>query len=136
MVLAWQAVLQVYRAVLDRDDVTLSLPHKTGPFLMRVFPVNVHQGGTTAMKRKRFSETQIIGVLNEAESGVPVKELVRIHGISEQTYYRWKSKYGGMDVSDAKRLKELETENNRLKRMVADLMLDNQILKDVNSKNW
>jgi putative transposase len=88
------------------------------------------------MKRKRFSETQIIGVLNEAESGVPVKELVRKHGISEQTYYRWKSKYGGMDVSDAKRLKELETENNRLKRMVADLMLDNQILKDVNSKNW
>ncbi len=88
------------------------------------------------MKRKRFSETQIIGVLNEAESGVLVKELVRKHGISEQTYYRWKSKYGGMDVSDAKRLKELETENNRLKRMVADLMLDNQILKDVNSKNW
>ena len=88
------------------------------------------------MKRTRFTETQIIGVLNEAEAGLPVKELARKHGISEQTYYRWKSKYGGMDVSDAKRLKELETENNRLKRMVADLMLDNQVLKDVNSKNW
>ena len=88
------------------------------------------------MKRKRFSEEQIIGILKEAESGIPVTEIIRKYGIAEGTYYRWKSKYGGMEVSEAKRLKALEAENRRLKRMVADLMLDNQALKDINSKNW
>ena len=88
------------------------------------------------MKGKRFSEEKIISVLKEAESGIPVKELVRKHGISEQSYYRWKSKYGGMEVSDAKRLRMLEEENRRLKRIVADQMLDIQMLKDVNSKKW
>ena len=65
-----------------------------------------------------------------------MKDLIRKHGISEQTYYRWKSKYGGMEVSEAKRLKALEAENRQLKQMVADLMLDNKVLKDINSKNW
>jgi len=88
------------------------------------------------VKRKRFKEEQIIRVLKEAESGMEVRDLIRRHGISEQTYYRWKSKYGGMEVADAKRLKYLEEENGRLKKLVAEQALDIQILKDVNSKNW
>ena len=86
--------------------------------------------------KKRFREEQIIGILKEREAGMPVKDLIRKHGISEQTYYRWKSKYGGMEVNEAKRLKALEAENRQLKQMVADLMLDNKVLKDINSKNW
>lgn len=88
------------------------------------------------MKRKRYTEEQIIGILKEAESGLPVDQLIRKHGISGGTFYRWKSKYGGMDVSEAKRLRALEDENRQLKRLVADLSLDNQMLKDINSKNW
>ena len=88
------------------------------------------------MKRKRYSEEQIIRILKEAEGGMPVDELIRKHGIAQGTFYRWKSKYGGMDVSEAKRLKGLEEENRRLKRIVADQALDIQMLKDVNSKNW
>ena len=88
------------------------------------------------MKRKRFSEEQIISILKEAEAGAKASDLARKHGISEGTLYRWKSKYGGMEVSEAKRLKALEEENRRLKRLVADLSLDVQMLKDVNSKKW
>lgn len=88
------------------------------------------------MKRKRFSEEQIIRVLKEVEAGMEVKEVARKHGICEGTLYRWKAKYGGMEVGDAKKLKQLEEENRRLKRLVADLSLDVQVLKDVNSKNW
>ena len=88
------------------------------------------------MKRKKFTEEQIIKVLKQAEQGMPVKELLRQHGIAMQTFYRWKSKFGGMEVSDAKKMKALELENSRLKRMIADLSLDIQILKDVNSKKW
>ena len=88
------------------------------------------------MKTTRFTEEQIIKVLKQGEAGVPAKELCRQHGISNGTYYKWKAKFGGMDVSDAKKLRGLEQENSRLKRMIADLMLDNQILKDVNSKKW
>lgn len=88
------------------------------------------------MRRTRFTEEQIIGVLKEAEAGRKVAELCRTHGISEQTYHRWKRKYGGMGVSDARRLKQLEDENRRLKRVVADLTLDNQALKDVLSRKW
>jgi len=88
------------------------------------------------MKRKRFTEEQIIAVLKQHEAGTPVKDLTRQAGIVEQTFYRWKSKYGGMEVSDAKKLRQLEDENRKLKTMVADLMLDNKILKDVNSKKW
>jgi putative transposase len=86
------------------------------------------------MKRKRYSEEQIIGILKQQEAGLSVKELTRQAGITEQTFYRWKSKYGGMEVSDAKKLRQLEGENRQLKTMVADLMLDNRILRDVNSK--
>ena len=88
------------------------------------------------MKRKRFSEEQIIGILKQHEAGMPVKDLTRQAGIVEQTFYQWKSKYGGMEISDAKKLRQLEDENRKLKTMVADLMLDNKILKDVNSKKW
>lgn len=88
------------------------------------------------MQRKQFSEEQIIGILKEAEHGMAVQDLIRKHGICEQTFYRWKSKYSGLEVSDAKRLKALEEENRRLKRLVAEQALDIQILKDVNSKNW
>ena len=86
--------------------------------------------------KKRFREDQIIRTLKERETGLPVKDLIRKHGISEQTYYRWKSKYGGMEVSEAKRLKALGAENRQLKQMVADLMLDNKVLADINSKDW
>jgi putative transposase len=87
------------------------------------------------MKRSRFTETQIIGILKEADSGVTtVRELCRKHGISDGTYYKWKSKYGGLDASDLKRLRELEAENSQLKRMYADLSLENNALKDLISK--
>jgi putative transposase len=88
------------------------------------------------MKRKRFTEEQIIKVLKEADGGAEVRDVCRRLGVTEQSFYRWRRKYGGMDVSEAKRLRELEIENGRLKRMVADLLLDNQILRDVNSKKW
>lgn len=86
--------------------------------------------------KKRHSEEQIIRILKEAESGIPVADLLRQHNISQGTFYRWKAKFGGMDVSEAKRLKALEEENSRLKRLVAEQALDIQILKDVNSKKW
>lgn len=88
------------------------------------------------MKRKRYTEEQIIGFLKEGESGVPVAELSRKHGFSDASYYKWKAQYGGMEVSDAKRLRALEDENRRLKHIVAELTLDNQLLREVNSKKW
>lgn len=86
--------------------------------------------------RKRYSEEQILSILKEQEQGIPANEIIRNHGISPTTFYKWKSKYSGMDISEMKRLKSLEEENKRLKSMVADLMLDNTMLKDVNSKKW
>ena len=86
------------------------------------------------MKKSRHSEEQIIKILKEAEAGIAINELCRKYGISDQTYYNWKAKYGGMTVSDARKLKQLEDENRRLKHIVADLTLDNQALKAVVSK--
>jgi len=86
------------------------------------------------MKKSRFSESQIVGILNEAEAGMKVKDLCRKHGISEPTYYSWKSKYGGMSVSDLKRMKEMESELSQLKRMYADLALENRAMKDLIEK--
>jgi len=88
------------------------------------------------MRGTRHSEEQVIAILKQGDSGVKTAELCRQHGITEVTYYRWKAKYGGMDVSDAKKLKQLEEENRKLKHVVADLTLDNLALKDVLSKNW
>ena len=88
------------------------------------------------MKRKRYSEEQIISILKEHEAGMAVRDLVRKYGVSEQSIYRWRARFGGMEVSDAKRLKALEEENRRLKRMVADLSLDKQMLEDVLAKKW
>ena len=88
------------------------------------------------MKRKRFTEEQIIAVLREHEAGAKAGDLARKHGISEATLYIWKAKFGGMDVSDAKRLRSLEDENGKLKRLLADAMLDNAALKDLLSKKW
>jgi len=86
--------------------------------------------------KKRYSEEQIIGFLKEAEAGVPIKELCRRHGFSEASYYLWRSKFGGMDVSDAKRLKALESENARLKKLLAEAMLENEVTKEVLRKKW
>ena len=81
------------------------------------------------MRRSQYNEEQIIGILKQAEAGKPVGELCREHGIADATYYRWKAKYGGLEVSEARRLRQLEDENRRLKHLVADLTLDNQALK-------
>ena len=88
------------------------------------------------MKGKRFDEEQIIRLLQEAESGLTVVDLCRKHNCSEQSFYRWKARFGGMTVSEAKRLRQLERENTELKQIVADQVLDIRMLKDVNSRKW
>jgi putative transposase len=89
-----------------------------------------------AMRKSHFSEEQIIGILRLAEAGQTVAEMCRQHGISEGTYYRWKAQYGGLEVSQLRRLRQLEEENRRLKQIVADLTLDNTALKELTTKNW
>lgn len=86
--------------------------------------------------KKRFTEEQIIGFLREADAGLPVKELCRQHGFSEASYYLWRNKFGGMNVSDAKRLKDLEAENARLKKLLAESLLENEVTKEALRKKW
>ena len=88
------------------------------------------------MKRSRFKEEQIIAILREQDAGAKTAEVCRKHGISPATFYQWKAKYGGLDVSEARRLKMLTDENAKLKKLLAEAMLDNAMLKDLNSKNW
>lgn len=88
------------------------------------------------MKKPRFTEEQIIAILKEQDQGMKVAEICRKHGIADQTFHNWKKKYGGLTENELRRMRELEQENNRLKRAVAELTLDNQILKDINSKKW
>ncbi len=86
--------------------------------------------------KKRFTEEPIIGFLREAEAGMPIAELCRKHGFSEASYYLWRSKFGGMSVSDTKRLKELELENSRLKRLLAESLFENEVMKEALRKKW
>jgi putative transposase len=88
------------------------------------------------MKRSRFTEEQIIGILREQEAGVKTADICRKHGVSEATYYKWKAKYGGLDVSDARRLKTLEMRTPSLKKLLAEAMLDNAMLRDVAARKW
>jgi putative transposase len=88
------------------------------------------------MKGKRYSQEQIIRILKQVEDGTPVPQVCREHGVSEQSVYRWRAKYDGLDIAEVRRLRELEEENRRLKKLVADQALDIQILKEVNAKKW
>jgi putative transposase len=88
------------------------------------------------MKRSRFSEEQIIAILKEQEAGLPTAEVCRRHGVSSATFYKWKAKFGGLEVSEAKRLRQLEDENAKLKKLLAEAMLDNAMLKEITAKKW
>lgn len=88
------------------------------------------------MRKSKFSETQIVAILRDAESGVPVADLLRKHGVSKATFFKWRSRYGGASVSDVTRLRELEAENAKLKRMYADLAIENAAIKDVLNRKW
>jgi len=88
------------------------------------------------MRSSRFSDEQIIGMIKEQESGIPTAEVCRKHGVSTASFYKYKAKFGGMEVSDARKLRALQDENNKLKKLLAEQMLDNAMLRDVNSKKW
>jgi putative transposase len=109
---------------------------KTGPAWSRETRAAEGAAERVEMKKSRYSEEQIIGILKEHEAGMETAELCRKHNVSAATFYQWKAKFGGLEASDAKKLRHLEQENAKLKRVVADLTLDNVVLKDLLSKNW
>ncbi len=113
----------------------LTFPPKTRPLAWKFFcaEMGLKEG---AMTRKRHTEEQIIAVLKDAQAGTGIQELCRKHSISDATFYKWRAKYSGLEVSDVQRLRQLEDENRRLKQMVADQALDIQALKAINAKNW
>ncbi len=121
----------------DEWGVILTFPPKTDPNIMLVYHIiKLTRKGSKDMRSSKFTEEQIAFALKQAETGIPVKEVLRMLGITEQTFYRWKKKYGGMMPSDVKKLKQLEEENRQLKKLVADLSLDKQMLQDVLSKKF
>jgi putative transposase len=132
------------RALIDADRLRIANPaadpferrYDLAPLGLSSLKLALAQIEDQRMKRTRFSEEQIISILKEHEAGIAVAELCRKHGVSDASIYKWKAKYGGMDVSEAKRLKSLEDENTRLKRLLADAMLDNAALKDLLGKKW
>jgi putative transposase len=126
-------------AVFGFGEPLLHISKEGDPYLRTLLVQGAqlpNPGGEPAMKGTRHSEEQIIAILKQGEAGLTTAELCRQHGITEQTYYRWKAKYGGMESGDAKKMKQLEDENRKLKHVVAELTLDNRALKDVLSKNW
>jgi putative transposase len=111
-------------------------PRKIVAFISRIFQYQYRGSRRIYMKKSRYSESQIISILKEAESGIPVAELCRKHGMSDATFYNWRSKYGGMDASMMKRMKELEEENRRLKKMYAEERLKTEIVQEALEKKW
>ena len=128
----WEPVLVGYDRV--KSGLDLVIPLKTTVLISRIFR-KLH-AGRFCMRKSRFTDSQILAVLKQAENGVPVPELCREHGISSATFYKWRSKFGGMDASMMTRLKELEDENRRLKKMYAEERLKAEILKEAIEKKW
>ena len=132
----WPSLPSPVRVVSTRQSCSLQVVDLSPENSSRFEVESATLRGDGRMKRSRFTEEQIIGVLREQEAGMKVAEVCRKHGISEPTFYAWKAKFGGMSISDAKRLRQLEDENAKLKKLLAEAMLDNAVLKDITSRKW